>query len=72
MIRLMLRIEGMTCDHCVRGLRRELSALPSVVVERVEVGRVALAHDGSRLTGADLSAAVSHAGYRLAGTEVVS
>lgn len=72
MIRLMLTIEGMTCAHCVRAVGQALSALPSVVVEQVEVGRVTLAHDGSRLTGADLSSAISRAGYRLAGMEVVS
>ncbi len=61
----VLKVEGMTCQGCVRSVTRVLQALPGV--EKVEVslekGEAALAFDPSKATIADLKRAVNEAGY---------
>ncbi len=59
-----LRIEGMTCGHCVKHVDRALRALAGVedVAIELEAGRARVRHD-DRCTVAALRAAVSEAGY---------
>jgi copper chaperone CopZ len=65
-----LRIEGMTCGHCVRAVTEELTALDGVEVVDVDLhdGGVSVVRIAS--TGAasddDLAAAIDEAGYTLA------
>jgi copper chaperone len=33
-----LRIDGMSCDHCVRAVKQALEAVPGVTHAEVEVG----------------------------------
>ncbi|WP_298873709.1 heavy-metal-associated domain-containing protein [uncultured Microbacterium sp.] len=65
-----LRVEGMTCEHCVRAVTEELSSL-----EGVDVVDVALQAGGTsvvriaRAAGVsddDVAAAIDEAGYSLA------
>lgn len=61
-------VTGMTCEHCVRAVTGELSALPGV-----EEVRVDLAAGTATITSAEplpvesVRAAVDEAGYELAG-----
>ena len=59
-------VTGMTCDHCVAAVRRELGALAGVrTVEVVlETGQVTVASDRP-LDQQAVAAAVEEAGYRL-------
>lgn len=65
-----LRVEGMTCAHCVRAVTEELTALDGVDVVDVDLheGGVSVVRIAS--TGAasenDLAAAIDEAGYTLA------
>ena len=60
-------VSGMTCDHCVRAVREEITALPGV--QSVDVD---LASGAVRITSitplrqSDVAAAVDEAGYALA------
>jgi copper chaperone len=60
-------VTGMTCDHCVMAVTRELSALPGVREVRVSLatGDVSVFHDAP-LDRAQVAAAVDEAGYQLA------
>ncbi len=60
-----LKIEGMSCGHCVMSVRKELERLQGVRVESVEIGKARLHYDESRISRQDLERAVSEAGYRL-------
>ncbi len=67
MDRLTMRIEGMSCGHCVRAVRSALEEAPGVVeVERVEVGTATVAYDPARTAPAELEEAVRDAGYEVA------
>ena len=58
---ISLAISGMTCGHCVAGVRRALAAVPGVQVQDVRVGGHRGAADGVPATA--LVAAVEDAGY---------
>ena len=65
------RVIGMTCDHCVRAVTDEMSAIPGV--RDVEVDLVAGGESTVRVVSEDALAddtvrqAVDEAGYQLAG-----
>lgn len=65
-----LRVEGMTCAHCVRAVTEELNALDGVEVVDVAlqeggVSVVRIASTGAATTD-DFAAAIDEAGYTLA------
>jgi len=60
-----LKIEGMTCGHCVMSVQKELSKLPGVNVEKVEIGRASVRFDETKVDLAMLASAVEEAGYRV-------
>lgn len=58
-----LTIDGMSCDHCVMHVRKELSRIASV--KEVRVGTAVVEIDESSVSADDLANAVSAAGYAL-------
>ena len=60
-----LKIEGMSCGHCVMSVRKELSKLVGLAVEDVQIGQAKVRYDESKLTEDAISAAIDAAGYRL-------
>ena len=60
-------VTGMTCEHCVRAVTGELSALPGVDAVRVDLGTGAVTvTSATPLTDEQVRAAVDEAGYELA------
>ncbi len=62
-----LRVEGMTCDHCVAAVSRELAAVSGVLDVKVDLrtGAVEVTASGP-LDPVAARAAVEEAGYELA------
>lgn len=60
-----LKIEGMTCGHCVMAVRKELSKLPGTTVEDVQIGSAIVLIDEKKVTTQQLAQAIETAGYRL-------
>ena len=60
------RVEGMTCDHCVRAVRTEVEAIEGVAEVEVDLatGEVAVT-SAAPLDPATVRAAVDEAGYEL-------
>jgi copper chaperone len=60
-----LKIEGMTCEGCVKSVTRTLQGVPGV--EKVEVslgeGKAEVTYDPARTAVAELKRAVERAGY---------
>ncbi len=65
MTSLTLRINGMSCEHCVEAVRRALASLPGVQVEAVQIGQARVRFDETATNPTALAAAVSDAGYSL-------
>ena len=60
---LTLRIEGMSCSHCLAAVQKSLTSLAGVRVERVQLGRATLQYDPDVVDPARIVAAVAAAGY---------
>ena len=63
MERLNLKIEGMSCDHCVRAVRGRLERTPGVKVDEVKIGSALLDYDPSKTNIDDIEEAIADEGY---------
>ena len=63
-----VRVEGMTCQHCVRAVFTALTAVEGITRADVSIGSAEVEHDG-RVTVEQLQRAIAVAGYRVAGGE---
>jgi copper chaperone CopZ len=59
------RVEGMTCQHCVRAVFTALTAVDGITRADVTIGAIEVEHDG-RVTVEQLRDAVAVAGYVVA------
>jgi copper chaperone len=57
-----VRVDGMTCQHCVRAVFTALTAVEGITRADVGLGAVDVEHDG-RVTIEQLRAAIAVAGY---------
>ena len=66
-VREIYRVDGMTCEHCVRAVSEEIAALPGVVSVAVDLhsGAVTVTSTSPMAPNA-IAAAVDEAGYVLA------
>jgi copper chaperone CopZ len=60
---LQLKIEGMSCGHCLARIEKALKKVEGVSVSKVLLGHADLLYDPARASVADLLAAVDDAGY---------
>ncbi len=61
----ILKIEGMSCRHCVMSVRKELSNIAGLTVESVEVGSAVVSSADPAAAENDIRAAVDRAGFTL-------
>lgn len=60
-----LKIEGMSCGHCVMSVKTELGKVPGIVVDEVQIGKAKIRYDESTVTEQALARAINEAGYKL-------
>ncbi len=62
-----LKIQGMTCNHCVMRVAKALKAVPGVQDAHVDLQKAeaAVTYDDSKVTTDKLSVAVVEAGYKV-------
>ncbi|MFO0754519.1 MAG: heavy-metal-associated domain-containing protein [Thermodesulfovibrionales bacterium] len=63
MTEMTIRIEGMSCQHCVARVKKALDALQGVSRAEVAVGSAAVVIDEARIRKEDVEAAIEKAGY---------
>lgn len=63
MTEINLRIDGMSCGHCVAAVRSALEGVPEARVEEVAIGRARVMVPRPELA-AELQRAVEASGYR--------
>jgi copper chaperone len=61
-MRTRLRIDGMSCQHCVRAVFTALTPVEGILSADVSIGSAVVEHDG-RATVDALRAAIAVAGY---------
>jgi copper chaperone len=63
------RIDGMSCQHCVRAVFTALTAVEGITRADVSIGAIEVEHDG-RATVEQLRSAIEVAGYSLGEVEL--
>ena len=58
-----IAIQGMSCNHCVMAVKKELMKLPDLQVREVQIGSVSVAYDESKVTPTQILTAITEAGY---------
>lgn len=67
MAEVNLKIEGMTCEHCVMRVKKAIGLLPGVSEANVDIGTARIRYDELKIREKALREAVEKAGYTLAG-----
>jgi copper chaperone CopZ len=65
MERLTVRIEGMSCGHCVARVRKALESVPGVRVDQVAIGSAQVGVDPAVTDRRAVAGAISAAGFRV-------
>ncbi len=60
-----IKIEGMSCHHCVMAVQKELGKLDDVKVNEVQIGSAKVEYDESKVSNSTLEDAVEEAGYKV-------
>ncbi|MGD1008402.1 MAG: cation transporter [Ignavibacteriaceae bacterium] len=60
-----LKIEGMSCGHCVMAVKKEISKLTDVFVDDVQVGSAKVRYDENKVTEKNIVEAIEEAGYKV-------
>lgn len=60
-----IKIEGMSCQHCVMRVKKAIDALSGVSHSDVQVGSASVVFDESKLKKEDIVAAIKKAGYKV-------
>lgn len=70
MAKTVLKIQGMTCNHCVMRVSKALKAIPGVQNAEVDLQKAeaAVQYDDAKVTPDKLSFAVVEAGYKVVGS----
>ncbi len=63
MERMSLKIDGMSCGHCVGAVTKALKSVDGVTVENVAVGSATIAYDPTATSPSAVASAVAKAGY---------
>ena len=65
MSEVTLKIEGMSCQHCVMRVKRAVDQLPGVSGAEVGIGSAHITYDEAKVREQDLEQAVEQAGYKI-------
>jgi len=65
MAEVSLKIEGMSCQHCVASVKKELDSMDGITASDVSVGTARVEFDDSRTSRDEISRAVQNAGYKV-------
>jgi copper chaperone CopZ len=60
-----LKIEGMSCGHCVMAVKKELGKIQNMIVEDVQIGSAKVQYDETKVTEKIITDAVEEAGFKL-------
>ena len=69
MEKVTLRIEGMSCGHCVSAVTKALGSVEGVRVEHVAIGEATVAYEPGVTNETVIAEAVADEGYQVVATE---
>ena len=66
MVDTTIKVEGMSCQHCVMRVTKALQGLSGIQDLDVQIGAVKLRFDEHSLKKEDIEKAIENAGYKVA------
>jgi copper chaperone len=60
-----IKVEGMSCQHCVMSVKKAVEGLDGITSSNIEIGKVAVEYDESKLSQDAIEAAITGAGYKV-------
>ncbi len=67
MAEVNLKIDGMSCQHCVMSVKKALDELDGVTSSEVEIGSARVSYEESKTDKDAIENAVKNAGYKIIG-----
>ena len=65
MTEITLKIDGMTCQHCVMSAKKAVDSVSGVSSSDVEVGSAKVSYDENSADIGAITAAIQNAGYKV-------
>jgi copper chaperone len=62
---MTIKIGGMSCQHCVKAVKKTLQELDGVNHLEVKIGEAAISFDNNKLTVKDIEKAIVDSGYKV-------
>jgi copper chaperone len=62
---ITIKISGMSCEHCVKNVKKALQNIDGVTSVDVKIGEAVLSLDSDSVTMKDIEKAIADAGYSL-------
>jgi copper chaperone len=66
MTEIAIRIEGMSCMHCVMRVKKALESVKGIRSADVEIGLAQVTFDETQATKEDIEQAITASGYKVA------
>lgn len=61
----IIKIEGMSCQHCVMQVNKALKTLNGIGKSEVDIGTATVHYDETQVKKEDIVAAIEAAGYKV-------
>jgi len=60
-----IKVEGMSCQHCVMSVKKAVEGLDGIKSSNIEIGKVSVEFDEGKLSQDAIEAAITKAGYKV-------
>ncbi len=60
-----IKVEGMSCGHCVMRVKKSVETLPGIAEADVDIGTARVKYDESKVKREEIEKAIEAAGYRV-------
>jgi len=65
MAEITLKIEGMSCQHCVMNVKKAVDGVAGVSSSKVVIGSATVVYDSAKTTVDAIAGAVRNAGFKV-------
>ncbi len=65
MAETVIKIEGMSCEHCVMRVKKALDSIAGITEANVTIGSARIKYDESKVKMEDIYSAIEKAGYKV-------
>ncbi len=65
MAEAVVKIEGMSCQHCVMTVKKAIGGLPGIIESAVEIGSASVKYDEGKVEKGVIEATIEKAGYKV-------